>query len=95
MSVVIEICVKYPGGPTRIKATDIHPPCLPKGAPSDPSVSSFSHGVSMHPPLWHSARRGVHMPAARRGVRPSAARRGPPSAVRRSRHAVLRMYILT
>jgi hypothetical protein len=24
MDVVIEICVKYPGGPTRIKGTDIH-----------------------------------------------------------------------
>jgi hypothetical protein len=24
MGVVIEICVKYPGGPTRMKVTDLH-----------------------------------------------------------------------
>jgi hypothetical protein len=26
MGVVIEICVKYPGGPTRITVTDMHIP---------------------------------------------------------------------
>ena len=25
MGVVIEICLKYPGGPTRMRVTDVHP----------------------------------------------------------------------
>jgi hypothetical protein len=33
MGVVIETFVKYPGGPTRIKATDISAPVIQGGAP--------------------------------------------------------------
>jgi hypothetical protein len=29
MGVVIEICIKYPGGPTRMRVTDIPPACSP------------------------------------------------------------------
>jgi hypothetical protein len=60
MGVVIEICGKYPGGPTRIRVTDVLPLCSPSG-PSGPllivygSILRVQYAITNQPRLSRGA----------------------------------------